>query len=806
MTAMHKALYRLLLIFLALMLVLLGCDLPNVMGWGPTPTSTTPPTSTVTPTTTPTPTPIPRLLLETAGGELFNGDWDRALSEYHLALAQAIEPTEKAEAQLGIGTTLLRAGRIPEAIQALDLFLSSYPDHDHLGRGYLLRAQGYEALGQYQAAAQDYQQYLAYRPGVIDSIVHELRGDALFAAGDYPSAITTYQAALMASPLADELALEIKIARAYDASGDLSTALSKYTDISNRTDNDYIKAQMDFLRGRIYTNLGQVDQAYDMYLHAVDNYPLSYDTYVGLVALVEAGIPVNELDRGLVDYFAGQYGVALAAFDRYLNSAPVEHAGTVHHYKALTLRELGEYTAAIDEWDVLIETHPADLFWDRAWEQKAYTLWAYMDQYDVAGQTLLDFMTEVPDHARAAEFLYDAALVSELSNEVERAAQIWERLGDEYPDSEWTFRGLFLAGISRYRLNDFDGSQAVLQSALGKVSEPADRAAIYLWIGKSNLALGKLESAQAAWHLASEADPNGYYSMRAQDLLAGREPFQQLGVFDFAIDLESERLEAEQWMRDNFQIIGSESLADLDMGLSEDPRFVRGEELWQLGFYNEAMLEFEALRGEIKNDAEATYRLMHHFLEIGLYKPAIYSVVQILNLAGMGGASIGAVPLFFSHIRFGPYFGELILPEALNQGLDGLFLLSVTRQESLFEGFAISYADARGLMQIIPTTGQYLANEFGWPAGYTEDDLYRPVLSVRLGSQYLAMQRDLFDGDLYAVLAAYNAGPGNALMWKELAPDDPDLFLEIIRFSQTRDYIRAIYWAYTNYCELYVKP
>jgi soluble lytic murein transglycosylase len=429
-----------------------------------------------------------------------------------------------------------------------------------------------------------------------------------------------------------------------------------------------------------------------------------------------------------------------------------------------------------------------------------------MDQYDVAGQTLLDFMTEVPDHARAAEFLYDAALVSELSNEVERAAQIWERLGDEYPDSEWTFRGLFLAGISRYRLNDFDGSQAVLQSALGKVSEPADRAAIYLWIGKSNQALGKLESAQAAWHLASEADPNGYYSMRAQDLLAGREPFQPLGVFDFAIDLESERLEAEQWMRDNFQIIGSESLADLDMGLSEDPRFVRGEELWQLGFYNEAMLEFEALRGEIKNDAEATYRLMHHFLEIGLYKPAIYSVVQILNLAGMGGASIGAVPLFFSHIRFGPYFGELILPEALNRGLDGLFLLSTIRQESLFEWFAISYADARGLMQIIPTTGQYLANEFGWPAGYTEDDLYRPVVSVRLGSQYLAMQRDLFDGDLYAVLAAYNAGPGNALMWKELAPDDPDLFLEIIRFSQTRDYIRAIYWAYTNYCELYVKP
>lgn len=806
MAAMYKIQHRLLPLLLSSLIALLGCNLPSMIGLLNTPTPTITPTSTITPTITPTPTPIPRALLETASWELFKGNWERALSEYHLALDKAIDLTEQAEAQLGIGVTLLRSRRYQEAIPALDLYLSSYPHHDRFGQAYFFRAQAYRALGQYQAAAQDYQQYLVHRPGKIDAYVLELGGDAFYAAGDYSSAIASYQDALKISQPTDGMTLEIKIARAYHASEDYSTALDKYTDIFNRTDSDYTKAQMDFLRGQIYISLGQVEQAYDLFLHAVENYPLSYDTYIGLVELVEAGVPVNELDRGLVDYFAGQYSVALAAFNRYLNSVPLEYEGTVHHYKALTLRELGEYAAAIAEWDLLIETHPGDRFWDRAWEEKSYTLWAYMDQYDLAIQTLLEFVTNDPDHTRAAEFLNDAALIAERSNQVERAAQIWERLADEYPDSEWTYRGLFLAGISRYRISDFDGSRAIFQSALGKISEPADRAAVYLWIGKLDQFQGNIESARAAWRLAAEADPNGYYSLRAKDLLDGRDPFHPLGVFNFATDLETERLEAEQWMRDNFSISGTEPLSELSAGLSENPRTIRGEELWQLGLHDDARIEFEALRVEFAYDAEAIYRLMHKFIDMGLYRSAIYSERQLMNLAGMDNASIWAMPIYFSHIRFAPYFGELILPEALHHGMDGLFLLSVIRQESLFEGFATSYADARGLMQIIPSTGQYIVDQLGWPPGYIDDDLYRPEVSVKLGSHYLATQRDLFDGDLFASLAAYNAGPGNALKWKELAPEDPDLFLEVIRFRQTRDYIRAIYWAYAHYCELYIKP
>jgi soluble lytic murein transglycosylase len=72
-----------------------------------------------------------------------------------------------------------------------------------------------------------------------------------------------------------------------------------------------------------------------------------------------------------------------------------------------------------------------------------------------------------------------------------------------------------------------------------------------------------------------------------------------------------------------------------------------------------------------------------------------------------------------------------------------------------------------------------------------------------IGTDYLADQRDYFDGELFVALAAYNAGPGNAAVWWDLAKGDPDLFVEIIRFDETRDYIRGIYEVFSIYRRLY---
>jgi soluble lytic murein transglycosylase len=160
-------------------------------------------------------------------------------------------------------------------------------------------------------------------------------------------------------------------------------------------------------------------------------------------------------------------------------------------------------------------------------------------------------------------------------------------------------------------------------------------------------------------------------------------------------------------------------------------------------------------------------------------------------------------PPYFTHVRYGLYYSDLIVPAAQKTGFDPLLLFSVVRQESLFEGFVSSTAGARGLMQIVPGTGAGIADALRWPLYYDASKLYRPNVSITFGAYYLAQGRNSVDGDLYAALAAYNGGLGNALDWKQLSQGDPDLFLESVRFEESRSYIRSIYEIYVIYRRLY---
>jgi soluble lytic murein transglycosylase len=177
---------------------------------------------------------------------------------------------------------------------------------------------------------------------------------------------------------------------------------------------------------------------------------------------------------------------------------------------------------------------------------------------------------------------------------------------------------------------------------------------------------------------------------------------------------------------------------------------------------------------------------------------------QVLTLAGQDSQSASlTAPPYFNHVRYGLYYRDQVIENARSYDLDPLFVFSVIRQESLFEGFVRSTAGAHGLMQVIPATGEQINGEIGWPQNYNTNDLYRPNVSIRFGTYYLDKNRDFFAGNFYAVLAAYNGGPGNAAIWNQLAENDPDLLVEVIRFQETRDYIRNIYEIFGTYRMIY---
>ena len=148
-------------------------------------------------------------------------------------------------------------------------------------------------------------------------------------------------------------------------------------------------------------------------------------------------------------------------------------------------------------------------------------------------------------------------------------------------------------------------------------------------------------------------------------------------------------------MREIFSIAPEVDLSSLGE-LAQDERLLAGQEFWSLGLYQEARHELEELRLEVSQDPANTYRLVQFFYDLGLYRSAILASRQVLNLAGMDDTATMMAPVYFNHIRFGPYFKDLVLPTARAEGLDPLLLFSLIRQESLFEGFIQSPAGARG--------------------------------------------------------------------------------------------------------------
>ncbi len=761
------------------------------------------PTPEPSPTPPPTPTPIPAVRIHTGDSMLLNGDFDRAREEFRIALEGAQDDDTRAAALWGSGRVEYEDGNYAGALDILRLLVGLYPGAHQTPWAHFLLGETYDALDRYSEAAESYRNYLAVRPGVIDSYVQEKLGDSLSSAGDSAGALAAYQSAVLAPRLDDPFELNKKIASMYVALGSSQQALEVYEQINQATSNDFVKAQMDLLIGQTYLARGESGLAYERFRHAVENYPLSFDSYSALVALVEAGIPVSDLDRGLVDYYAGQYGLALGALDRYLLAPEPDDDGTVHHYRALTQRALGLYPEAIVSWDILINQFPNNRYWATAWDEKAFTQWAYLEDHDAAAQTWLDFVKAVPQSPFAADYLFSAARTLERNNRLVDAAGVWEKIANDYPSSPNVVDALHFAGISRYRAGDLNNAIIDFQRTLLLANDSEDQARANFWIGKAQIARNDLPAASSAFQTAQSLDPTGYYSERARDILTGRRPFEEPIGYSFGVNLDAEREEADAWVRSTFNLPQETDLSNPG-ALAQDDRFIRGTEFWELGLLDESREEFIDLRDSASGNAADSYRLGNYLLKIGQYRQAIYAIRQVLTLAGLEdhAASLN-VPKYFSHVRYGLYYPDIVIPAAKNMNFDPLFLASVIRQESLFEGFVRSSAGARGLMQIMPTTAEGIVQSLNYPPNYEPDDLYRPLVNVTLGTDYLDTNRNSLEGDLYAALAAYNAGPGNAAIWQQLANGDPDLFVEVVRFAETRDYIRSIYEIFTIYKGLY---
>jgi len=119
----------------------------------------------------------------------------------------------------------------------------------------------------------------------------------------------------------------------------------------------------------------------------------------------------------------------------------------------------------------------------------------------------------------------------------------------------------------------------------------------------------------------------------------------------------------------------------------------------------------------------------------------------------------------------------------------GDWILAVMRQESLFRVDAVSRANARGLMQMLPATAEAVAERWHLPRP-PASALFDPTVAITLGAAHLRDLLDHYDGQLEVTLAAYNAGMAPVARWQPEAPVDADIWIENIPYNETRAYVQ----------------
>lgn len=814
--SMHKYTF----LILGLLIVLAGCEtlsdpaelLPMLTSPTPspsptatsTPTATVTPTATSTPTPTPTPTPRPEELLGEAERAYKVGDWARAETLYQRLMPLSSISQEQAQrTALGLGKTLIARDALTQGIALLEDLAANVTQPSLLAEVNVRLGDALLDIGEPAEAAAHYETALDVRP-VLAPYAQEWIGDAYVATGVYTSALDAYtEAFALADTAGRQVYLLEKIGLTHAARGVYDETLAAYEAILDIARIPSYRARIIYQVAETARVFGDTQEAFRRYQEIVTAYPRTPQAYEALVQLVEAGVPVDELLRGKIDYYAEVYGSAVAAFYRHIEANP-DHTGEAHYYAGLSFLEAGSPELALSEFETLIETHPGDAYWGSAWIGKAEAL-VDLGRVEEALTAYRQLPASLPDHPRAAEALWEAAELLERQGRLEDAAAAFVDLASRYPDDGGAPDARFQAGLARYRTGAPEDAIAAWEELLRWYPTGDKALGAQFWIGKTYLERGNEISGTTHLSRTVVADPWDYYGLRAADLLAGHAPLAALGIGADLLPCGSapEQAATVAWLED-WMMTEADPAPDLNLppeALLSDPRLERGLALLKLGHFDEGRAELEALRSAYEDDAWAQYHLALIFREAGLYRSSILAAATVWRHSP--AATVDELPRFLGCLLYPTYFDDLIEEEAEEFGFAPPVLYALLRQESLFEGFATSYAAAHGLMQVIPPTGAEIAEALDWPPAYETPDLYRPMVSVRFGTWYLAQQRDRFAGELYPALAGYNGGPGNAARWWDAAGQDRDLFVELIGFRETRAYVERITEHYAKYRWLY---
>ena len=528
----------------------------------------------------------------------------------------------------------------------------------------------------------------------------------------------------------------------------------------------------ELTKGKVAFALGREQEAVDLYKHLLLSHPLTSEAGVARAKLTAMGAESNltaaEL-RSLGDAFynAGRYAEAGEQYHALARNATLpmsERDGFAVAAAAcdLKLKRLTQTQAM-----ALADTH------DENGARRLYLLMELARNRDDEGDVLrtLDRMkTDFPQSPWLAEALYSAGNMYLLRKDYANAANYYGYLAMHFPEHKNAAAAHWRAGWLSYRQGLYADAARMFDEQIKLFPNATETAAALYWRGRL-YEMQDNNRAQAAgnYRTVSRVYQHFFYAQMA------RQRLQALGEPQLVSDTQVEPIKpapiphlSDTFPADSPHIAKARLVANAGLNdyiaqeLSADPDSDSWSALAEAELYASFGESFRAMRS--------------------LKKALPYAMTTPIN----------SIPLAYWRILFPEAWWDTIQTESARNGLDPYLVASLIRQESEFNAGAISYANAYGLMQILPSSGRALAREMGM-THFETYQLLDPETNIKLGTRYLRHVLDKFGGVQEYALAAYNAGDERVTDWQAAGPyHGIDEFVESIPFTQTRDYVQGI--------------
>jgi len=400
-----------------------------------------------------------------------------------------------------------------------------------------------------------------------------------------------------------------------------------------------------------------------------------------------------------------------------------------------------------------------------------------LGQKQKAIKLYLDYANRFPRRRLAAEAVWKSAWLAEEQNQPQKALEYYHIVNARWPRSEFAKEAYFREGFTYFRLGRYEQADKVFSKIRFKNWPDLHTNRAQYW---SALCHEKMNDPKRARELRLEIAQNlwdNYYTMRS-------------------------------YLWDKAYIDSSGLITDADYP-GGNPLLYYGSGIGRILDKIESAFQLRQLLGErygkiALTDIKFSLKTREEWIALAeIYKKfadygRAYEVYDLINRRFYADLSFSE-KRFMLKERFPYYYDGIIEQYSKRYGVEKEFVLAIIKQESKYKSDARSWANAHGLMQIIPATAGDMGN-LTRRKFKSVNQLYDPDYNIHLGSRYVRWLEKQFDGRKDYILAAYNAGPHRVKRWKKKnGAHQVDVFIENIEFAETRDYVRKVlknYWAY----------